>query len=176
MDVIKTRESVSNSIRLILTFIQGFSQTHGVKPDTKPNEMLQNEMDNETGRNHAGKRANSPLRLLTASSMRGDKVFNPEGEELGKIMDFMINLDDGKIQYVIIKFGGFLGIAEKFFAIPFEDLAVDIKREAFILDQRKASFENNPGFDKDHWPESNSHNDRTRYASGFMGANTGSDH
>ena len=138
--------------------------------------MLQNERDNETGRNHAGKQANSPVRLLTASSMRGDKVFNKQGEDLGQIMDIMVNLDEGRIQYIIIKFGGFMGMGEKYFAVPLEELTIDTERQAFILDQTRESFESNPGFDKDHWPESNSHYDRSRYTGGFMGANTGSDH
>ena len=35
-----------------------------------------NNLDNTTGENHTGKQANSPLKLLTASSICGDKVFN----------------------------------------------------------------------------------------------------
>lgn len=138
--------------------------------------MLQNEDDNRTGMNHGGKRPNYPVKLLTASSLRGDKVVNEGGEALGNILDVMLNLNDGRIQYVIIAFGGFLGIGRKYFAVPFEELTIDTHRHAFILDQSRKSFEGRPGFDKDHWPESNAHNERSRYDGGFMGANTGSDH
>ena len=137
---------------------------------------LNNEQDNVTGTNHAGNKANQPLKLLTASSIQGNKIFNNEGEDLGKIMDLMLNLHDGTIQYVIIEFGGFMGFARKYFAVPFDTLTIDEERHAFILDQSLESFKNNPGFDKEHWPESNSHWERSRFTGSFMGPNTGSDH
>jgi sporulation protein YlmC with PRC-barrel domain len=138
--------------------------------------MQKNDLDNNTGENHTGKQANSPLRLLTASSIRGDKVFNKAGESLGKISDIMLNVEDGKIQYIVIAFGGFIGISQKYFAVPFDELIIQPDDHAFILDRTRESFENNPGFDKNHWPEANSHLDVARYGSGFMGANTGADH
>ena len=136
----------------------------------------QNELDNTTGENHSGKHANNPVRVLTARSIIGDKVTNPAGEDLGKIADIMLNIDDGRIEYVIIAFGGFLGFSQKYFAVPLEALSVDTKHHAFLLDQSRAAFESNPGFDKNHWPDANFHAESTRNYRGFMGANTGSDH
>ncbi len=140
---------------------------------TTPN----NEKDSTTGINHAGKSANPPLKILTASSICGDRVFNTAGERLGKIKDIMLNLEDGTMQYVVIRFGGFLGMFGKYFAVPFDALTIDVDRRAFILDQSLASFEVRPGFDKDHWPQANMQTAyRSRVKGGFMGANTGSDH
>ena len=136
----------------------------------------QNELDNTTGENHTGKHANKPVRVLTARSIIGDKVINPGGEDLGRIEDIMLNIDDGTIAYVIIAFGGFLGYSQKYFAVPVSALTVDTKHHAFVLDQNRSDFENNPGFDKDHWPDANFHAESTRNYSGFMGVNTGSDH
>jgi hypothetical protein len=87
----------------------------------------------------------------------------------------MIDLSTGKIEYVVIEFGGFLGIGEKFFAVPFKLLQVDSVKEVCILDQEKEVLENAPGFDRDHWPKTNSHefDNASRYWGGFMGANTG---
>ena len=136
----------------------------------------QNELDNTTGENHAGKHANNPVRVLTARSIIGDKVINLTGEDLGRIEDIMLNIDDGRIEYVIIAFGGFLGYSQKYFAVPVTALKVDTKNHAFILDQNRSDFENNPGFDKSHWPDANFHAESTRNYSGFMGVNTGSDH
>jgi sporulation protein YlmC with PRC-barrel domain len=138
--------------------------------------MKKNELDNSTGKNHAGSHANRPVRILTASSIIGDKVYNTTGDDLGKIMDIMLNVDKGNIEYVIIAFGGFMGMGRKYFAVPFEALDLDVDQQAFIFDQNKDSFENEPGFDKGHWPEANFHSPLTRSYSGFMGPNTGSDH
>ena len=136
----------------------------------------QNDLDNTTGRNHAGKHANDPVRILTAKSVLGDRVFNEAGEDLGKIEDIMLNLDEGTIKYVVIAFGGVLGVNQKYFAIPFEALTLDSKNHAFILEQRREAFENSPGFDKKHWPDANFHSQFSGDYGGFMGVNTGSDH
>ena len=113
--------------------------------------------DNLTGKNHEGAHPNSSLKFLTASSIVGDKVHNLTGEHLGTIKDIMIDLRGGKIEYVVLEMGGFLGMGEKYFAIPFSLLKVDAKNQTFILNQGKETLKAAPGFDKDHWPETNSH-------------------
>ena len=135
------------------------------------------ESDNFTGENHEGNKANIPLRFLTASSVIGDKVYNHAEERLGTIKDIMLDLSGGKIEYVVIEMGGFLGIGEKYFAIPYSLLKVDPANERFILNQNKETLEKAPGFDKDHWPETNAHfRPANDYWGGFMGANTGSEY
>lgn len=118
-------------------------------------DILQNE--NLTGLNHEGKHPNMPLKYLAATSIIGDKVHNPQNEQLGKIADIMVDITTGKIEYVVIEFGGFLTIGEKYFAIPFSLLQVDPANKAFLLDQPKEKLEKAPGFDMNHWPETNFH-------------------
>ncbi len=131
--------------------------------------------DNLTGENHEGKKANFPLRYLTASTLLGEKVIDAKGEKIGDVKDIMLDLTEGKIQYVVIECGGFLGIGEKFFAVPYGLLEIDTNEHAFVLDQDKETLQNAPGFDKDHWPETNDHSyeQSTAYWGSFMGANTG---
>lgn len=115
------------------------------------------EVDNATGLNHEGPKANSPVRRLTATSIIGDKVQSPQGKDLGKIDNLMVNLLDGRIEYAIIEFGSFLGIGGKLFAIPFSELQVDPVKELFILNRDKEYLKDTPGFDKEHWPDTNAH-------------------
>ncbi|MFT6134969.1 MAG: sporulation protein YlmC with PRC-barrel domain [Cyclobacteriaceae bacterium] len=131
--------------------------------------------DNKSGANHEGVNPNMPLKFLTASSIMGDKVINPSKEDMGTIKDIMIDLSTGKIEYFIIELGGFLGIGEKYFAFPFSLLEVDPATETFILDKDPEMLKNAPGFDKDHWPDTNSHqfHNSNTYWGSFMGANTG---
>ena len=132
------------------------------------------ETDNLTGINHEGAHPNSPLKFLTATSIIGDKVANPKGEHLGTIKDIMIDLNGGKIEYIVVEFGGFLGIGEKYFALPFGLFTIDTKHQAFCIDQSKEALKNAPGFDKNHWPETNTHLfDSSSYWGGFMGVNSG---
>lgn len=123
----------------------------------KTKEDKKYEVDNDTGVNHEGPRANSPLQRLTATSIIGDKVENPEGDFLGKIDNLMINLKKGRVEYAVIEIGSFLGIGGKLFAIPFSELRIDPVKEVFILNRTKDYLRNIPGFDKTHWPDTNAH-------------------
>jgi sporulation protein YlmC with PRC-barrel domain len=133
------------------------------------------EKENTTGHNQLGPNANKPVRVLTATSIIGDKVENNKGENLGNIKDIMLNIHDGGIEYFIVEFGGFLGIGEKLFAVPFSAVRLNTAKENFILDVDKKFLETAPGFDKNHWPETNSHyydHVHTQWGS-FMGPHTG---
>ena len=131
--------------------------------------------ENLTGINHDAPHINDPLQYLTASSIMANKVYNKSDEKLGDVKDIMIDMATGKIEYVVIEYGGFLGIGEKFFAVPFRLLKLDTKNETFILDQSKEVLTKAPGFDKAHWPKTNSHefDVSSSYWGGFMGENIG---
>ena len=113
--------------------------------------------DNITGENDEGEFPNLRLKVLTATSIIGDKVRNKQDENLGSIREIMLNVQTGKIEYYVIEFGGFLGIGEKLFAIPFNLLTIDAENQVFIFDQPREKLEKAPGFDKAHWPETNIH-------------------
>ena len=114
-------------------------------------------VDNMTGRNSSGARPNDPLKHLAVSSLIGDNIFNPAGDNLGKVKDIMVDITEGKIEYVVIEFGGFLGMHQKYFAVAWQALTIAKEhRNAFILNETKESLKRYPGFDKDHWPNTNS--------------------
>lgn len=97
--------------------------------------------------------ASDRRRLLSASSLSSDRVINKAGEDLGKVRDLMIDIVHGRVGYVVLSFGGVLGIGDKLFAIPWDKIAVDEDREALVLDVTKNVLEQAPGFDKDNWPD-----------------------
>ncbi len=90
--------------------------------------------------------------VMSADSLEGDTVVNSQGEDLGTIEAIMLDVRSGRIAYAVLSFGGFLGMGDKLFAIPWQALKLDADRECFILDVERARLENAPGFDKDHWP------------------------
>ena len=94
-------------------------------------------------------------RVLSSSSITGTQVVNLKNENIGEIKDLMIDLRSGSIEYVVLSFGGFLGIGDKLFAVPMESFDVDSYHEKFVLDINKERLENAPGFDKDNWPATN---------------------
>jgi sporulation protein YlmC with PRC-barrel domain len=92
-------------------------------------------------------------RTLSASSLSGDKVVDTRGEKIGKIEDIMIDVVDGKVAYAVLSFGGFLGLGDKLFALPWSALEVDEVNKNIVVDVSKEFLENAPGFDKDNWPD-----------------------
>ena len=90
--------------------------------------------------------------MLSASTINGTNVKNHQDENLGDIKDLMIDTSTGEVKYAVISFGGFLGIGDKYFAVPFESFKVDRENKVFLLDADKEFLENSPGFDKDNWP------------------------
>lgn len=115
------------------------------------------EADNRTGANMEGPDANRPLERLTATSIIGDKVENQQGEDLGTIDNLMINIRTGRVEYAVLEYGSFLGIGGKLFAIPFEELRVVPEKRIFVVNRDKDYLRMSPGFDKDHWPDTNDH-------------------
>ena len=91
-------------------------------------------------------------RVLAADTLVGDKVVNLQMEDLGKIEHLMIDLERGRIAYAVLSFGGFLGMGDKLFAIPWSALALDTVEKRFILNVDKELLKRAPGFDQDHWP------------------------
>lgn len=97
--------------------------------------------------------------ILSASTISGINVKNMNREDIGKIQDLMVNLETGEVTYAVLSFGGFLGIGDKYFAVPLQALNFTIKdgnREIF-LDVSKERLEDAPGFDKNHWPNEANH-------------------
>jgi sporulation protein YlmC with PRC-barrel domain len=94
----------------------------------------------------------SELRVLAADTLTGDKVVNLQNEDLGKIEHLMIDLGTGRIAYAVLSFGGFLGMGDKLFAIPWSALTVDTLEKRFILQVDKELLKRAPGFDKEQWP------------------------
>jgi sporulation protein YlmC with PRC-barrel domain len=90
--------------------------------------------------------------LMGADTLIGEDVFNRDDERLGDIKEIMLDMRAGKVAYAVLTFGGFLGVGEKLFAVPWNALTLDTVNKRFILDVKKEELKNAPGFDKDHWP------------------------
>jgi sporulation protein YlmC with PRC-barrel domain len=92
-------------------------------------------------------------RVMSASTLTGDKVVNSAGEDLGKIQDIMLDTPTGRVAYAVLSFGGFLGMGDKLFAIPWDKLSLDEANKQFVLNIDKTKLQQAPGFDKDNWPD-----------------------
>jgi len=90
--------------------------------------------------------------LMGADTLMGNDVYNDDGEDLGDIKEFMIDMASGRIAYAVLSFGGLLGMGDKLFAVPWAALTLDTMNKRFTLKVPKSRLADAPGFDKDSWP------------------------
>ncbi len=91
-------------------------------------------------------------RIVATSTLTGIQVHNKEGKRIGKIEDVVIDLETGHVMYSVLSFGGFLGMGNKYFAVPVKALNSD-ENHKIVFDIDKDKLEEAPGFDKNDWPE-----------------------
>jgi sporulation protein YlmC with PRC-barrel domain len=121
-----------------------------VQSTTRGNTELSN-ADQQNGLSKAHK----------ASSLIGMDVRNQQNEKLGEIKDLAVDLPSGKISYAVIGVGGFLGIGDKYVAVPPNAFSLAPDQGTVVLNADKAKIQNAPSFAKNSWPDLNSPTWRT---------------
>src|SRR6185436_8865849 len=89
--------------------------------------------------------------ILDSAKIVGCKVENAKGENLGKIENIMLDLTEGRILYVVLSFGGFLGMGDKLFPVPVDALTFRTNEKGnldrCIVDIDKDTLKNAPGYE-----------------------------
>ena len=93
--------------------------------------------------------------VLKASELIGMSVQGTDGKKLGDIKDLVIDPEEGGVEYAVLEFGGFAGIGDKYFAVPWDALQLDQSNKKLLLDVHKRELKDAPGFDKNNWPDLN---------------------
>ena len=70
----------------------------------------------------------------------------------------MIGTTDGEVNYSVVSFEGFLGMGNKLFAVPLEQMTIDTENKCLILDVPKEKLEKAPDFATDNWPSTADNN------------------
>lgn len=90
------------------------------------------------------------LHLRAATSFYARTVVDRRGRVLGSITDLIVELERGRVAYAVLAVGGFIGIGERLFAVPWD--ALRACGQQFILDRGEAALERAPAFDREHGP------------------------
>jgi sporulation protein YlmC with PRC-barrel domain len=90
--------------------------------------------------------------IVPAKTVIGNTVVNADYEELGTIEDLVLDAGAGRIAYAVLSFGGFLGVGDKYFAIPWYAIQFHLAEKRIVLNVDKKLLESAPGFDKGNWP------------------------
>ncbi|MGF6604006.1 sporulation protein YlmC with PRC-barrel domain [Paraburkholderia sp. GAS448] len=84
-------------------------------------------------------------------TLTGNELFTSDREDIGKISENTLDVRGGRIAYAVLSSGGFLGMGDRLFAIPWSALTLDTDEKCFRLDVTADRLKNAPAFDKDHW-------------------------
>lgn len=95
----------------------------------------------------------TPHANIRAANVSGTAVYGPDGTHLGHIDDFVIGKRDGRVKYVVMSFGGFLGIGEEFHPIPWDRLVYDEARHGYVVDLTRADLDEAPHYPRDREPD-----------------------
>lgn len=82
----------------------------------------------------------------------GKTVVSHTNEKLGSVEEIVLDKVSGETKYVVLSFGGFLGLGDKLYALPWKSISYDLNEDAFKLSIDKERLKVAPGFDKDNWP------------------------
>lgn len=88
--------------------------------------------------------------LVTANALFGSKVVNLRNETLGTVTEIMLDAQHGCIAYAVIANGGFMGVDQQFFAIPWSALSFEAPGR-LVLDADRKRLAAAPRFDRESW-------------------------
>ncbi len=93
------------------------------------------------------------MHLIAASTLSTANVRSPAGEDVGKIVDVMLDTERGTVVYAVLAVGGVLGVGAKMLAIPPQSLRYDDSARCLTLAVDTDSLDEAPGFDRANPPE-----------------------
>lgn len=90
--------------------------------------------------------------FMSADDIMNKDVVNQQGDDIGKISDMRISFPEGRVKYLVLKYGGTLGLGAKQFALPPEAVIYRSGDDSFVVNVDKQRLDDAQGFDKDDWP------------------------
>jgi len=86
--------------------------------------------------------------LIAADKVKGTNVYNLAGEKLGGVDDIMIDKVSGRAVYAVMSFGGFFGMGEEYYPLPWATLKYDAQKGGYLVNLDKKRLEGAPNYDR----------------------------
>lgn len=90
---------------------------------------------------------------ISSSRVQGTDVYNLAGEKLGTIDDLIIDKRNGHVRYAALAFGGFLGMGEDRFPLPWSMLTYDVEKDGYVVNLDMDQLTNAPRYSHGADPE-----------------------
>jgi sporulation protein YlmC with PRC-barrel domain len=142
-----------NSMRIFLSTLPAptFAAAQGALVQ-EPRRRHAAALQNNRAQAHAAPTEQREPLVRSASALCGQRVLSRDEHTLGTVSELMLDLADNRIAYAVVASGGFMGVGERFYAVPWNAMSLDAQRNSFVLDISKLDFAQAPSFDRDHWP------------------------
>jgi sporulation protein YlmC with PRC-barrel domain len=96
--------------------------------------------------------------LIESDRVEGTYVYDPDGKNIGSIKRLMIEKLSGRVAYAVLSFGGFLGLGEEEYAIPWKKLDYDTGLGGYRTDITERQLSGAPAYSRDRdydWTDRN---------------------
>jgi hypothetical protein len=90
--------------------------------------------------------SNETDRLIASDKVEGTAVYNRQNERLGSVYNFMVDKRSGQVAYAVLSFGGFLGIGDSYYPLPWKALSYDTKMGGYVVDLDKDRLQGAPSY------------------------------
>ncbi|MDX3969122.1 MAG: PRC-barrel domain-containing protein [Bradyrhizobium sp.] len=70
--------------------------------------------------------------LIGSDKVEGTAVYGAKRQKIGSIQRVMIDKLSGKVSYAVVSFGGFLGIGDDYYPLPWQSLKYDTSLSGYI--------------------------------------------
>ena len=100
--------------------------------------------------------------LIGSDKVEGTAVYGRDVQKIGTVQRVMIDKISGKIAYAVVSFGGFLGMGEEYFPMPWAALKYDTGLEGYRVNMTADQLKGAPRFNRNtDWDWSDRSRDRT---------------
>jgi hypothetical protein len=102
---------------------------------------------------HGGLPIEETSRLIASNKVEGTPVYSRDRQRLGSIYNFMVDKVSGQVEYAVLRYGGFLGMGQRYYPLPWRVLTYHRDAGGYVIDMLARDFEDAPSFDRDSEPE-----------------------
>src|SRR6476620_650177 len=90
--------------------------------------------------------------LIGSDKVEGTAVYRSNGEKVGQIERVMIDKISGKVAYAVMSFGGFMGIGEDYYPLPWSVLTYNPRLEGYEVNVTEQQLKGAPHYGRsDNW-------------------------
>lgn len=115
--------------------------------------MLQ---ENRTATNGQDPYVKDTASLIASDKVEGTAVYGRDGERIGSIQRIILEKRGGRVAYAVLSFGGFWGIGDDYYPLPWEKLTYDESLDGYRIDLTKEQVEAAPRYkDDEDWYRNN---------------------